>query len=135
MILHFSIVFINFTQIFLYFLCVFVALCLYLSVLHIYILQSGGKYFPTFHENSSSMSHTGTNFDSLLAECFLIYTKTISCNKKRPERGSSIIEKADIFHTCFFHYTQSSERTLIFRPSPEYFLYSNISTVTLLVIN
>ena len=54
MILHFSIVFINFTQIFLSFLCIFVSLCLYLSVLHICILQLIRKYFPTFDQNPIS---------------------------------------------------------------------------------
>ena len=109
MILHFSIVFINFIQFFLILLCIFVSLCLYLSFLHIYILHFIRKYFPVSETKlfskalSPAKAHSRSSGACLatagvkrrllatsalyaavriLAERFLRYKKAISRNVK-----------------------------------------------------
>ena len=136
MILHFSIVFINFIQLFLVLLCIFVSLCLYLSFLHIYILHLVRKYFPVSETKlfskalSPAKAHSRASGACLatagvkrrllatsalyaavriLVERFLRYRKAISRNKKTDDRYCFICH--------LFHF------------------YSNISIVTLLLMN
>ena len=105
-----QLIFINFVQLFLVLLCIFVSFCLYLSFLHIYILHLVRKYFPVSETKlfskalSPAKAHSRASGACLatagvkrrllapsalyaavriLVERFLRYRKAISRNKKK----------------------------------------------------